>query len=472
MLRFDRQFIGGEWRSSAGDELVLHDPATESPAALVRLGTAADARAAVSSAAAAFANWSGCSIQARAAILAKAAGILSREAESIAVELAREIGTPIADARRLHVEPAVRLLSKAPEWAAEPRLAETYIGRTLVKHVPIGVAACITPWNYPLYLAAQKVAPALLAGATVVLKPSEIAPGSIVRLTRALQEAGLPAGALNVVFGNGVEVGETLVTAPQVSVVSFTGSTAVGRRVAQLAGSSLKKVSLELGGKSACVALPDADLAPAIAATLQKCIQNSGQTCAALTRLLVPDQQFDEACAIAAELASRARVGNPLDPQTQVGPLINERQQQRALEILSRALERGARCLAGGIDRPKELQRGYFISPTVLATRDPNIEIAQTEAFAPILTVLPYRDEEHAVEIANGTVYGLSGAVWSSDESRALTIAARLRAGSISINGAPTHPEAPFGGFDESGFGRERGPYALDTFMTTQALNR
>jgi betaine-aldehyde dehydrogenase len=363
------------------------------------------------------------------------------------------------------------LLSKAPEWA-DTRLADTSIGRTLVRHVPIGVAACITPWNYPLYLAAQKIAPALLAGATVVLKPSEIAPGSIVRLAQALHEAGLPAGALNVVFGKGIEVGETLVTAPQVRVVSFTGSTAVGRRVAQLAGGSLKKVSLELGGKSASLVLPDADLGRAVAATLQKCIQNAGQTCAALTRLLVPQQHFDEACSIAGELASGVRVGNPLDPQTQVGPLINERQQQRALEILRRALDQGVRCLTGGVDRPKDLPRGYYISPTVLATQDSNSEIAQSEAFAPILTVLPYRDEEHAVEIANGTVYGLSGAVWSADESHALAIAGRLRAGSISINGAPTHPDAPFGGFDESGFGRERGPYALDTFMTTQAFNR
>jgi acyl-CoA reductase-like NAD-dependent aldehyde dehydrogenase len=406
----------------------------------------------------------------RATMLAAAGESLLRDADALASELSREIGTPIAQSRRLHIETAAHVFKQAPQWT-HTTLAEADLGRTLLWRVPLGVAACITPWNYPLYLAACKVVPALLAGATVVLKPSELAPASMVRLTEALIDAGIPDGVFNMLFG-GPETGEQLVSDPQVDVISFTGSTAVGRRIAESAGRSLKKVSLELGGKSASVVLEDAALAPAVEGTLQKCFQNAGQTCAALSRLLVPEARFAEACALAADRADALTIGDPLDPKTQIGPLICARQRDGAIELIETALRQGASRVAGDPQRLARLRHGYFVAPTVLAVRDPGLQIFQTEAFAPILTITPYRDEEEAVALANATPFGLSGAVWSLDEEHALAVARRLRAGSVGINGARTHPDAPFGGFGASGFGRERGPLALDEFRTTQAVNR
>jgi acyl-CoA reductase-like NAD-dependent aldehyde dehydrogenase len=468
--RYEQLYIAGGWRPARGPELLLRNPATEEPAAVLRLATAEQVHEAVQSAAAALPEWSTTAIGKRAAILAAAGERLLREADALAPELAREIGTPIAQSRRLHIETAAHVFRQAPAWTREPS-AEADLGRTLLRRVPFGVAACITPWNYPLYLAACKIVPALLAGATVVLKPSELAPASIVRLTEALIGAGVPDGVFNMLFG-GPEAGEHLVSDPQVAVISFTGSTAVGRRIGESAGRLLKKVSLELGGKSASLVLADAPLRPAIAGTLQKAFQNAGQTCASLSRLLVPEEHFAEACALAAEHADALNVGDPLDPRTEIGPLICARQRDGALELIETALRQGARRIAGDPGRLASVHRGYFVAPTVLAVADPKLEIFQTEAFAPILTLTPYGSEEEAIALANATPFGLSGAVWSSVEEHAVAVASRLRAGSVSINGARTHPDAPFGGFGASGFGRERGPLALDEFRTTQALNR
>ncbi len=471
MQVFEQQFIDGHWRPTQGRELVLHNPATEAPSAIVRLGTTADVDAAVAAAKAALPAWSITSFQERASVLASAARILQEQAGSLAESFAAEIGTPISVAQRLQVDSAIRLFHEAPRWV-QARSGDDQLDRTLVSHVPIGVVACIAPWNYPLFLSACKVVPALLAGATVVLKPSELAPASIVVLANALQRAGLPKGVFNVVFGTGVEVGERLVTHPDIDAVSFTGSTGVGRRIAELAGRELKKVTLELGGKSPSVVLAGADLPRAVNSTLQKCIQNAGQTCAALTRLLVPEASFDAACSIAATAANAIRVGDPLDTATELGPVISAAQRKQALELLQQALDEGAYLAAGGLHRPAHLPRGYFVAPTVLGVRSRTLAIARTEAFAPILTVQPYRDEEDAIAIANGTPFGLSGAVWATDESQALRVARRIRAGSVSINGAATHPDAPFGGFHQSGFGRERGAYGIDEFLTTQAFHR
>ena len=468
--RYDQLYIAGSWRPARGAPLVLRNPATEEPSAALRLAAPAQAREAVQAAAAALAEWSTRPMENRATILAAAGESLLREADALAAELSREIGTPIAQSRRLHIETAAHVFKQAPKWTRAPS-PEADLGRTLLCRVPLGVAACITPWNYPLYLAACKVVPALLAGATVVLKPSELAPASMVRLTEALIDAGVPAGVFNMLFG-GPETGEQLVSDPQVDIISFTGSTVVGRRIAESAGRSLKKVSLELGGKSASVALADSSLAPAVEGTLQKCFQNAGQTCAALSRLLVPEERFAETCALAADRADALIVGDPLDPRTQIGPVISARQRDGAVELIETALRQGARRVAGGPQRLASLRRGYFVAPTVLAVADPALPILQTEAFAPILTITPYRNEDEAVALANATPFGLSGAVWSSNEEHAMAVARRLRAGSVSINGARTHPDAPFGGFGASGFGRERGPLALDEFRTTQALNR
>ena len=471
MQVFERQFIDGHWRATQGRELVLHNPATEAPAAIIRLGSIADVDAAVAAAQAALPAWSVTSFQERANILASAASILHAQAGVLAESFAAEIGTPISVAKRLQVDTAIRLFQEAPRWV-QARSGADLLDRTLVSHVPIGVVACIAPWNYPLYLSACKIVPALLAGATVVLKPSELAPASIVVLADALHRAGLPKGVFNVVFGTGVEAGERLVTHPDIDAVSFTGSTGVGRRIAELAGRELKKVTLELGGKSPSIVLAGADLPRAVNGTLQKCIQNAGQTCAALTRLLVPEADYAMACSIAAAAANAIRVGDPLDAATELGPVISAKQREQALALLQQALDEGASLVAGGPARPAHLPRGYFIAPTVLGVQGRDLVITRTEVFAPILTVQPYRDEEDAIALANGTPFGLSGAVWAADESEALRVARRIRAGSVSINGAATHPDAPFGGFRHSGFGRERGAYGIDEFLTTQAFNR
>ena len=468
--RYDQLYIAGGWRGASGPELLLRNPATEEPSATLRLAAPEQAHQAVQAAAAALPGWVLRPMEERATLLAAVGESLLRGADALAPELCREIGTPIAQSRGLHIDTAAHVFKQAPEWTRVPA-SQAHLGRTLLHSVPLGVAACITPWNYPLFLAACKVVPALLAGATVVLKPSELAPASMVRLAEALHEAGIPHGVFNMLFG-GPDTGEQLVSDPQVAVISFTGSTAVGRRIAQSAGRLLKKVSLELGGKSASVVLADAALAPAVAGTLQKCFQNAGQTCAALSRLLVPEGRFAEACALAADGADALTVGDPLDPRTDIGPLISAAQRDGAVDLIEAALRQGARRLTGGRERPAMPRRGYFVAPTVLAVADPGLQIFQTEAFAPILTITPYRHEEEAVALANATPFGLSGAVWSSDEEHALALARRLRAGSVSINGARTHPDAPFGGFGASGFGRERGPLALDEFRTIQALNR
>jgi aldehyde dehydrogenase (NAD+) len=340
-----------------------------------------------------------------------------------------------------------------------------------VRRVPVGVAACITPWNYPLYQIATKIVPALVAGTPVILKPSELAPLSVYALARCAQRAGLPAGVLNIVFG-GAAIGQRLVEHPGVDVVSFTGSTITGRQVGALAGASLKKVALELGGKSATVVLSDADLPQAVRQTVSKCYQNAGQTCAALTRLVVARAHLDVACELAAAEASAYRIGDPMDPATRLGPVISAQQRDRIVQMIERATGEGADVVSGGPERPVDCTRGYYVKPTVLRVERPDTQIAQEEAFGPVLVVQPYDDEEQALAIANGTPFGLSGAVWSRDSARAGALAKRMRAGSVSINGAATHPEAPFGGFGASGFGRERGRYGLDTYSTTQAIHR
>ncbi|MBS0365672.1 MAG: aldehyde dehydrogenase family protein [Proteobacteria bacterium] len=469
MQRFDNFYADGRWHPAQGDEITLYNPTTEEPSAAVRFATVNQVRLATAAAAAALPAWSARPMGERAAILAAAGEALVAQADELARTLSAEVGTPIAQSRRLHVQTAIHTLLQAPRWAQQQQPQEGP-GRTLVEQIPIGVAACVTPWNYPLYLAATKIVPALLSGASVVLKPSELAPASIAALVGAFERARLPPGVLNVVFG-GAATGEALIRDRQVEVISFTGSTAVGRQIAAIGGGLLKKVSLELGGKSPSVVLPDAALARAVSGTLQKAFQNAGQTCTASSRLLVPQAQFSEACELAAAGARALRSGDPLDPQTELGPLISAAQRSRAMQLIATAVQQGAHLLAGGAGAPRPA-RGYFVPPTVFATADPALEIVQTEAFAPVLVIMAYRGLDHAVELANATPFGLSAAVWSADEAQAMAVARRVRAGSVSINGAHTHPDAPFGGFGASGLGRERGPLALEEFRATRSLHR
>jgi aldehyde dehydrogenase (NAD+) len=470
MQALDKAFIGGNWRDSLGDTRTLLAPATGLPHATLRDCTSSDVDDAVDSARGALRGWAEKDPRERAAIVSEIGLLLEERAEDLACDFAVEIGTPIADSRRLQVQLALRVFAQARALATHLAVPEQ-LGETQVRRVPVGVAACITPWNYPLYQIATKIVPAWVAGTPVILKPSELAPLSVYVLARCAQRAGLPAGVLNIVFG-GPALGRQLVEHPGVDVVSFTGSTATGRQVGALAGASLKKVALELGGKSAAVVLADADLPQAIRQTLSKCYQNAGQTCAALTRLLVARPQLDAACELAAAEASAYRSGDPMDPATRLGPVISAQQRDRIVQMIERATGEGAGVVSGGPERPVECSRGYFVKPTVLLVERPDAQIAQEEVFGPVLVLQPYDAEEQALAIANGTPFGLSGAVWSRDSTRAAALATRLRAGSISINGAATHPEAPFGGFGASGFGRERGRYGLETYTTTQAIHR
>jgi aldehyde dehydrogenase (NAD+) len=470
MQVLDKSFIGGDWRPSHGETRTLLAPATELPHATLRYGTASDVDDAVDSARDALRGWSEKEPRERAAIVSEIGVLLGEGAEDLARDFASEIGTPIEDSRRLQVGLALRVFAQAAALATYIATPEQ-LGETQVRRVPVGVAACITPWNYPLYQIATKIVPALVAGTPVILKPSELAPLSVYALARCAQRAGLPAGVLNIVFG-GAAIGQRLVEHPGVDVVSFTGSTITGRQVGALAGANLKKVALELGGKSAAVVLPDADLPQAVRQTVSKCYQNAGQTCAALTRLVVARAHLDVACELAAAEASAYRIGDPMDPATRLGPVISAQQRDRIVQMIERATGEGADVVSGGPERPVDCTRGYYVKPTVLRVERPDTQIAQEEAFGPVLVVQPYDDEEQALAIANGTPFGLSGAVWSRDSARAGALAKCMRAGSVSINGAATHPEAPFGGFGASGFGRERGRYGLDTYSTTQAIHR
>jgi acyl-CoA reductase-like NAD-dependent aldehyde dehydrogenase len=347
---------------------------------------------------------------------------------------------------------------------------EEQIGNSQIVREPVGVVGCITPWNYPLHQISAKVAPALAAGCTVVLKPSEVTPLNAFVLAELIEGAGAPPGVFNLVTGFGPVVGEAMVAHPDVDMVSFTGSTAAGRRVSQVAAESVKRVALELGGKSPNVILDDADLEQAVVDGVSKCYLNSGQTCSALTRMLVPRELLGEAEAIAAAVAEKTRVGDPFDPETKLGPLVSEAQRERVRGYIRKGVEEGAKLVAGGEEAPDGAERGYFVRPTVFSDVTPEMTIAQEEIFGPVLAIMPYADEEDAIRIANGTIYGLAGGVWSGDPERARRVARRLRTGQVEINGGTFNPLAPFGGFKQSGHGRELGPYGLLEFLEVKAL--
>jgi len=348
---------------------------------------------------------------------------------------------------------------------------EERVGNSIVTREPVGVVAAITPWNYPLNQIALKVAPALAAGCTVVLKPSEIAPFNAFILAEVIEAAGLPKGVFNLVTGYGPTVGEALVNHPQVDMISFTGSTRAGKRISELAAQTVKRVALELGGKSASVILDDADLAVAVKGTVNGCYLNSGQTCTALTRMLVPEKSYPEAARIAAEVAAGFTVGDPLAESTRLGPLTSQAQLERVRGYIRKGIAEGAELIAGGDQPPAGVPAGgYYVRPTVFGKVRNDMTIAQEEIFGPVLSIIPYRDEEDAVRIANDTVYGLAGAVWSKDEARAQRVARRIRAGQVDVNGGAFNMNAPFGGFKQSGHGREAGVYGLEEFLEYKSL--
>ena len=469
-VSYDRAFIWGRWASVQETEIVpVINPASEERIAVVQGAGEADAISACESAARAFDTWSRLPVTERASLVARVASAIEARSEYLARLITDEIGTPIVESRSLQVGTAARVFRRTAEIAAGMELVEV-VGSTKVFSVPVGVVACITPWNYPLFQMACKVAPALVAGCTVVLKPSAAAPGSAMALAEIIREVGMPEGVFNMVIGSGSQLGEYLIQNAAIDAVSFTGSTAAGERVAALSGKSLKRVSLELGGKGPCVLLPDANFPQAIERTVAKCFQNAGQTCAALTRLIVPHKRRDEAVRYVAEAARGYRVGDPRMESTQLGPVAAARQRDRIRELMLSAAAEGAQLITGGPDPPPGMARGFFVQPSVYVAH-PEMRIASEEVFGPVLTVLLYADEQEALQLALRGDYGLSGAVWSQDSAVAEEFARKLRSGSISVNGAATHPDAPFGGFRRSGFGRERGRHGIEEFLTTQAVH-
>jgi acyl-CoA reductase-like NAD-dependent aldehyde dehydrogenase len=347
---------------------------------------------------------------------------------------------------------------------------EQQLGNSLIVREPVGVVGAITPWNYPLHQVSAKVAPAMVAGCTVVLKPSEVTPLSAFVLAEIFDEAGVPPGVLNLVTGYGPVVGEAIAAHRDVDMVSFTGSTRAGRRVSEVAAANVKKVALELGGKSPNVILDDADLEAAVLNGIQKCYLNSGQTCSALTRMLVPRHKLELAEQIAAAAVAQTRLGDPLDEATQLGPVVSEVQRERVRGYIRKGIEEGAKLVVGGAEPPEGLERGYYVQPTVFSEVTPEMTIAQEEIFGPVLVIQPYEDEDDAVRIANDTEYGLAAGVYSADEEHAKAVARRLRAGQVEINGAAFNPLAPFGGYKRSGHGRELGPYGIEEFVVLKSM--
>ncbi|MGI8761561.1 MAG: aldehyde dehydrogenase family protein [Jatrophihabitantaceae bacterium] len=455
--------------SRAAETISVTNPASEEVIGHVVAGNAADMDAAVRSAHRAFPAWRDTALEERLALLDRLCGVIDDDRAQLAQIITAEVGAPVSIAGPMHVGLATEILRAFIKLGREFEFVATAGGTTLI-HEPVGVAGCITPWNLPLILTAQKLGAALVTGCTTVFKPSELTPFSALRLAECMAEAGYPAGVFNVVTGYGPTAGEALVGHPLVRKVSFTGSTRAGQRVAALAAQTVKRVSLELGGKSANVVLPDGDLQQAVATGSHQACFNAGQSCIAWSRLLVPADRLAEATELAAETIGAMKVGDPLDADTEVGPLVSAEAAGRVRGYITKGIEEGARVAVGGPERLADEPRGYFVRPTVLTDVRPAMVVAQEEIFGPVLCVMPYRDEEEAIAIANGTPYGLHGAVWSRDEARAMAVARRLDTGMVNINGYGFDPMAPFGGYKQSGVGREMGTAGLQEFLEVKAV--
>jgi len=471
MLNRDRFYIGGQWVApSASESIDVHNAGNGEIMGRVPAGGEKDADAAVKAARDAFSGWSETPVEKRAEFLEKISNGLKARADEIAKTIAQEVGMPIKMSARIQAGLPIANFANYAKLLRDFQF-EQRVGNSIVVREPVGVVLAITPWNYPLHQIALKVAPALAAGCTVVLKPSEVAPFNAFILAEVMEAAGLPKGVFNLVTGYGPAVGEALVKHPGVDMISFTGSTRAGKRISELASQTVKRVALELGGKSASVILDDADLAAAVKGTVNGCYLNSGQTCTALTRMLVPQSKYEEAAKLAAEAAKGFTVGDPLQESTRLGPLSSQAQLERVRGYIKKGLAEGAQLVAGGAEPPEGApQGGYYVRPTVFGNVKNSMTIAQEEIFGPVLSIIPYRDEEEAVRIANDTVYGLAGAVWSKDEARAQRVARRIRAGQVDVNGGAFNMNAPFGGFKQSGHGREAGVYGLEEFLEYKSL--
>jgi acyl-CoA reductase-like NAD-dependent aldehyde dehydrogenase len=472
MIVYDKHYCDGDWHASSGtDRIEVISSASEDVVARVPRGTAEDVDRAVKAARRAFDGaWGQTTVAERAEWLEKLTSAMKARVPQLAQAVVHEVGTALGYATKVQIEFPISMIGMNAKFIREAKLEEE-LGNSLVIKEPVGVVGCITPWNYPLHQVVCKIAPALATGCTVVLKPAELAPLTAFILAEAAHEIGLPKGVLNIVSGAGRVVGEALIAHPDVDMVSFTGSLQAGRRIGSVAGDGIKKVCLELGGKSAFVVLDDAPFEKAIPAGVNNCMQNSGQTCSAWTRMIVPRARHDEAVELAKAQLAKLTLGDPFEATTRLGPLASANQRDTVLGYIEQGKNEGATLIAGG-GRPASLPRGFFVEPTIFSNADSKMTIAQEEIFGPVLVIVPYDTDDEAVRIANDSIYGLSGGVWAGTPERALDVAKRMRTGQVDINGGRFNALAPFGGYKKSGIGREIGPLAMDEYFQLKSIQR
>lgn len=468
MKHYTQHFIGGEWVESEGQRAFeMVNPTTEMPFATMALASAYDVDQAVAAAKSAFDQFSSSSVDERISLFERIIVAYTQHIEALRQAVAEEVGCPISA--------SVQVMGPLDHFRQAITTLQSYefekpLGTTTIRREAIGVCGLISPWNWPLQTPSVKIASAFAAGCPVVLKPSEFSTSSAIALARVLEDAGVPPGAFNLIIGDGGEAGSALCAHPDVDLVSFTGSTRAGILVAQTAALTVKRVAQELGGKSANVVLRDADLAAAARWNASRAFFNSGQSCHAPSRILVHRSQENEFLDHLIRAAGNIRIGQPLDPQTEMGPVVNKAQYDRIQNFIGIGTEEGAQLVHGGLGRPDGFSAGYFVKPTIFAGVSPTSTIAQEEIFGPVLTVSTYEDEDEAVDIANGTKYGLGGYLFSGSPERAKQVANRIRAGRVFINGAPGNSASPMGGYKQSGNGREMGIFGLEEFLETKAI--
>jgi aldehyde dehydrogenase (NAD+) len=470
MYNYNKCYINGQWQDvNNGQEIDVIQPSTEKVIGTISLANKTDVDLAVKAAKDAFVDFSKTSKAERVALLENIIAVYKNKHSFMARHISDEMGAPMnlaetaqAGSGLAHLEQALAALVKSPD--------NIKMGSSVLFHEPVGVCALITPWNWPINQIACKVAPAIAAGCTMVLKPSEIAPLSGYLFTQILDEAGVPPGVFNMLNGDGINVGSALSSHKDIDMVSFTGSTRAGVAVAKAAADTVKRVCQELGGKSANIILDDVDLESVITAGVQSCMHNTGQSCNAPTRMLIPENLYKQAGLYAAEAAININVGDVDDPDTFMGPVISQIQFDKIQGLIKIAMDEGATLLSGGLGKPEGLEKGYYVKPTIFTDVHNKMTIAQEEVFGPVLVLIPYKNEQEAIDIANDSIYGLSGYISAKDTNRALSIAKDIRTGMVHINHAWVDSAAPFGGYKQSGNGREWGEYGLEEFQEVKAV--